>query len=149
MKLAAAIMVMAIATPAAADAVAEIKAARSAYNAAIAARDVAGARAALGDDYIGLAGSGGEKIIGADAMADYFARAFKTPGFLGFVRTPDEVRVAEPPARAMERGHWSGGSVSGRVSGEYLAVWVPTPTGWKLRSETFVTLGSGSGLSPP
>jgi ketosteroid isomerase-like protein len=124
--------------------VSEIKAARSAYNAAITARDVAGVRAALGDDYIGLAGSGGEKIIGADAMADYFARAFKTPGFLGFVRTPDVVTVAVPPLRAMERGHWLGGSVSGRVSGEYLAVWVPTPTGWKLRSETFVTLANGA-----
>lgn len=137
-------MIMAIATPAAADAIAEIKAARSAYNAAIAARDVAGVRAALGDEYIGLAGTGGEKIIGADAMADYFARAFKTPGFLGFVRMPDVVIVAVPPLRAMERGHWSGGSTSGRVSGEYLAVWVPTATGWKLRSETFVTLANGA-----
>jgi len=139
-------MIMATATPAAADAVADIKAARAAYNAAIAARDVPGVRAAFGDDYIGIAGSGGEAIIGADAMTDYFARAFKTPGFLGFVRTPDEVTIAVPPARAMERGHWSGGSVSGRLSGEYLAVWVPTPQGWKLRSETFVTLGK---LSPP
>jgi ketosteroid isomerase-like protein len=137
-------MIMAIATPAAADAIAEIKAARSAYNAAIAARDVAGVRAALGDEYIGLAGTGGEKIIGADAMADYFARAFKTPGFLGFVRMPDVVTMAVPPLRAMERGHWSGGSTSGRVSGEYLAVWVPTATGWKLRSETFVTLANGA-----
>ena len=77
-------------------------------------------------------------------MADYFARAFKTPGFLGFVRTPDVVSVANPPLRAMERGHWQGGGVSGRLSGEYLAVWVPTPQGWKLRSETFVTLGNGA-----
>lgn len=136
-------MIMA-APAAAADAARDIKAARAAYNAAIAARDVAGLRAAFGDDYIGIAGSGGERIIGGDAMADYFARAFKTPGFLGFVRTPDVVTVAVPAARAMERGHWSGGSVSGRLTGEYLAVWVPTPQGWKLRSETFVTLGSGA-----
>jgi ketosteroid isomerase-like protein len=145
-KLAAAIMIMATAAPAAADAVAEIKTARAAYNAAIAARDVAGVLTAFGEDYIGIAGSGGEQIIGADAMTDYFARAFKTPGFLGFVRTPDVITVAVPPVRAMERGHWSGGSTSARFSGEYLAVWVPTATGWKLRSETFVTLGD---LSPP
>ncbi|WP_353217466.1 nuclear transport factor 2 family protein [Sandarakinorhabdus sp.] len=137
-----------MAAPAAADSVAEIKAARAAYNSAIAARDVAGVRAAFGDDYIGIAGSGGERIIGGDAMADYFARAFKTPGFLGFVRTPDMVSVAVPPMRAMERGHWSGGSVAGRLTGEYLAVWVPTPQGWKLRSETFVTLGSGATATP-
>ncbi len=140
--LAAVLMIMA--TPAAADPVADIKAARAAYNAAIAARDAAGVRAALGDNYVGIAGTGGEAIIGADSMAEYFARAFKTPGFLGFVRTPDVVTVAQPPLRAMERGRWSGGSASGMVSGEYLAVWVPTPQGWKLRSETFVTLANGA-----
>ena len=140
MRLAALLMVLA--TPAAADPVADIKAARAAYNAAIAARDPTGVRAALGENYVGIAGSGGEVISGADAMTDYFARSFKTPGFLGFVRTPDVVTVANPPVRAMERGHWSGGSLNGRFSGEYLAVWVPTPQGWKLRSETFVTLAN-------
>jgi ketosteroid isomerase-like protein len=144
--LAALLMIMAV--PAAADPVADIRAARAAFNAAIAARDVAGVRAALGDTYVGIAGTGGEAIIGADAMADYFARAFQTPGFLGFVRTPDVVTVAEPALRAMERGRWTGGSTSGRVSGEYLAVWVPTPQGWKLRSETFVTLNSGTPTQP-
>ncbi len=146
MKLAALLMVLA--TSAAADPVADIMAARAAYNAAIAARDVAGVRAAFGEGYVGIAGTGGEAIIGTDAMTDYFARAFKTPGFLGFVRTPDVVTVAVPPQRAMERGHWSGGSLNGRVSGEYLAVWVPTPQGWKLRSETFVTLSTGASGKP-
>ncbi len=144
--LAALLMIMA--TPASADAIADIKAARAAYNAAIAARDVAGVRAALGDGYVGIAGSGGEAIIGADAMADYFGRAFKTAGFLGFVRVPEVVTLADPPVRAMERGRWSGGSLSGRFSGEYLAVWVPTPKGWKLRSETFVTLANGTSGAP-
>ncbi len=139
---------MVMAAPAAADAVQDIKAARAAYNAAIAARDVAGVRAALGEGYVGIAGTGGEAIIGADAMADYFARAFRTTGFLGFVRTPDAVTVAVPAQRAMERGRWSGGSLSGRMSGEYLAVWVPTPAGWKLRSETFVTLANGAPVQP-
>jgi ketosteroid isomerase-like protein len=143
-KPALAALIMIMATPAAADPVADIKAARAAYNAAIAARDAAGVRAALGDDYIGIAGTTGEAIIGADAMTDYFARSFKTPGFLGFVRTPDRVTVANPPQRAVEHGHWSGGSTNGQLSGDYLAVWVPTPTGWKLRSETFVTLANGA-----
>lgn len=143
MKSGLAALLMIMAAPAAAGAIEDIKAARAAYNAAIAARDVAGVRAVLGDGYVGIAGTGGEAIIGADVMADYFARAFRTPGFLGFVRTPDAVMLADPPQRAMERGHWQGGSVSGRVSGAYLAVWVPTPQGWKLRSETFVTLKNG------
>lgn len=48
----------------------------------------------------------------------------------------------------MERGHWSGGSLNGQFSGEYLAVWVLTPKGWKLRSETFVTLSNGVPVKP-
>lgn len=152
MKLGLAALAMIMATPAAADPAADIEAeirtARAAYNAAIAAREVAGVRAALGEGYVGIAGTGGEAIIGADAMADYFTRAFKAQGFLGFVRTPDVVMVAVPPLRAMERGHWTGGSLSGRVSGEYLAVWVPSPAGWKLRSETFVTLSNGAPGKP-
>ena len=145
MKPALAALLMIMATPAAAqDAVTAIKTARAAYNAAIVARDAVGVRSVFGDGYIGIAGTGGEAIVGGNAMADYFARAFKTPGFIGFVRTPDVVRVANPPLRAMERGHWSGGSTNGQFSGEYLAVWVPTPQGWKLRSETFVTLSNAS-----
>ena len=79
MKLGLAALAMIMATPAAADPVADIKAARAAYNAAIAARDAAGVRAALGEGYVGIAGTGGEAIVGADAMTDYFARAFKSP----------------------------------------------------------------------
>lgn len=132
---------MILATPAVGSE-ADIRAARAAYNAAIAARNVAGVRAAFDDSYVGIAGSTGEAIVGADAMTEYFARAFKQPGFVGFVRTPDVITIANPPERAMERGRWSGGSVKGRLHGEYLAMWVPTSNGWKLRSESFVTLGS-------
>lgn len=143
LRAALAAIAMIMATPGAADAVDDIRAARATYNAAIAARDVAGVRAVLGDHYVGIAGTGGEAIIGADAMAEYFARAFKAPGFLGFVRTPDVVVPAVPPQRAMERGHWQGGTLNAQVHGEYLAVWVLTGAGWKLRSESFVTLGTG------
>ena len=65
MNPAIAALLMIMATPAAADSVQDIKTARAAYNAAIAARDVAGVRAALGDTYVGIAGTGGEAIIGA------------------------------------------------------------------------------------
>jgi ketosteroid isomerase-like protein len=120
---------------------ADIRAARARYNAAIAAHDSATIRAMFIDDYKGIAGSSGELISGGDAMTAYFANAFHNPDFLGFVRTPDVITVATPPDRAMERGHWHGGTRSATLSGEYLAVWVPTAAGWKLRSESFVTLG--------
>ncbi len=133
---------MAIATPA--DATAAIRAARAAYNAAIIAHDVAGVRAAFADDYTGIAGSGGELIAGGDAMAAYFANAFRNPAFIAFVRTPDVITIAVPADRAMERGHWLGrtrtATGEARLHGAYLGVWVPVRGGWRLRSETFVTL---------
>jgi ketosteroid isomerase-like protein len=143
-KWAVAALALVAAMPVVADDAADIRAARARYNAAIAGHDVAGVRAMFVDDYKGLAGSGGELIAGGDAMAAYFAKAFRTPGFGGFVRTPDVVTIADPPDRAMERGRWQGRSIAAaaetQLEGEYLAVWVPTPTGWRLRSESFVTL---------
>jgi ketosteroid isomerase-like protein len=124
--------------------VAAIRAARDRYNAAIVARDVAGVRAAFVDDYKGIAGTNGDLVSGGEAMTAFFAQAFKTPGFITYIRTPDSIVTATPADRAMERGHWVGRSISGanevRNEGEYLAVWVPVAGGWKLRSETFVTL---------
>jgi ketosteroid isomerase-like protein len=136
----AALLMMA-AVPAAADHQAEIRDARARYNAAIMAHDATTIRSMFVDEYKGIAGSGGELIAGGDAMAAYFANAFRNPDFKGFVRTPDVITIATPPDRAMERGHWHGGSGKNLLEGEYLAVWIPTSTGWRLRSESFVTLG--------
>ena len=142
MKLALAALLMATAVPA--DDTAAIRAARAAYNAAIIAHDVAAILAVFANDYKGIAGGGGELIDGGDAMAAYFARAFGNPAFMSFVRSPDVITIATPADRAMERGHWLGrtrtASGEAQLHGEYLAVWVPTATGWRLRSETFVTL---------
>ena len=130
--------------PSPADDTSQIRSARAAYNAAIIARDAAAIRAAFVDDYKGMAGSGGELIAGGDAMAAYFAQAFQNPAFISFIRTPDVITIATPADRAMERGHWLGrtktASGEAQLHGEYLAVWVPSPAGWRLRSETFVTL---------
>lgn len=133
------------ASGAAADDAQDIRVARDRYNAAIAGRDLMAVRAVFGEAYVGIAGSGGEVVTGGEAMTAFFARAFAVPGFIGYVRTPEVVTVAVPAERAMERGRWVGRSRQGdrevSISGEYLAVWVPTPAGWKLRSESFVTLG--------
>lgn len=138
--------------PAPGDDAARIRAARAAYNAAIIAHDAPAIRATFVDDYKGIAGSGGELIAGGDAMAAYFANAFKNPAFISFVRTPDTITIAAPADRAMERGHWLGRSRTAtgeaRLHGEYLAVWVPSPTGWRLRSETFVTLSRSEIAAP-
>ena len=133
--------------------VAQIEAARAAYNAAISARDPAGIRAALTDDYNVIVGTSGIVLHGGDATAERFDKTFKDPAFISYVRTPDVIKIASAAERAMERGHWTGRWLRAGsevyVSGEYLAVWLPTPTGWRLQSETFVTLDSGASGSGP
>ncbi len=130
---------------------AAIRAARVRYNAAISSRDVTTLRTMFVDDFIGIAGSDGAVVRGGAAMVGYFATAFRNPGFIGFVRTPQVIEIADDRARAMERGHWLGRSKSEtgekRLTGEYLAVWVPMGQDWRLRSESFVTLGHADG--PP
>ena len=132
--------------------VAAIRAARIGYNAAIIGRDAAAIRAVLIKDYKGIAGSDGALVSGAAAMASYFAAAFRNPAFISYVRSPDVIAVADFGDRAMERGHWLGRSKTAggesQLSGEYLAVWVLTPESWKLRSETFVTLGHADVAAP-
>ena len=152
MKWWVAAALVAFAVPAAADDAADIRAARARYNAAILAHDAQTIRTMFVDDYKGIAGSGGELIAGGDAMTAYFANAFRNSAFLGFVRTPAVVTLAAPADRAMERGHWQGrtrtATGEARLGGEYLAVWVPTPAGWRLRSETFVTLSRSEAAAP-
>jgi ketosteroid isomerase-like protein len=124
--------------------VAAIRHARDRYNAALLARDLPRVRALLVDDYVGLPGTSGILVAGGNAMIERFAVAFSDPAFITYVRSPDDVRIAKPADRAMERGHWlaryRGDKRQPRVAGEYLAVWVPGPQGWRLRSESFVTL---------
>lgn len=124
--------------------VAQIRNARDRYNAALLARDLPKVRSLLVDDYVGLPGSSGNLVAGGDAMLQRFAVAFSDPAFITYVRSPIEVRIARPADRAMERGRWLAryrtDKTRPRFAGEYLAIWVPGPQGWRLRSESFVTL---------
>jgi ketosteroid isomerase-like protein len=118
-----------------------IRAARAANNAAIAAHDAAAMRPAYTDDYTAITGSFGAVMRGGDAVgARMAAGVFADPKFVTYERIPDVITIATPRDRAMERGHWVGRWIDATLTGEYLAVWVPVGTGWKLRSESFVTL---------
>ena len=140
MKLALAAVVLGVAMAGTAAAAADV------------AADVAAIRAVLVKDYKGIAGSDGALVSGGAAMASYFAAASRNPAFISYVRSPDVITIADFGDRAMERGHWLGRSKTAggesQLSGEYLAVWVLTPEGWKLRSETFVTLGHADVAAP-
>ncbi|MDE1163691.1 MAG: nuclear transport factor 2 family protein [Acidobacteriaceae bacterium] len=121
---------------------AEILRARDNSNRAIARRNLLGVKDSLGEDYVGIIGDG----TFVPSRAEYL-RLFKE-GFdhpkqsMTYVRTPEAINVADDQTLAAERGHWvatlSNGSVA--YTGTYAAMWRQTPSGWKIRSETFVTL---------
>lgn len=122
---------------------AEIRATRARSNAAIAAHDVAGMRAAFRADAVVLPGSSGLPF-GMDGFDARIGAAFADPTFVAWVRTPTKVVIGTGGKRAAETGAWVGtwrkpdGEM--RVTGVYQAMWLPGPDGWRIRNESFVTL---------
>ena len=127
---------------------AQIRSLRAQSNAAIAAHDYPALRRFFTPDYTIFPGSSG-RPFSADDMAKRIAGDFSDPTFVTYVRTPQRIIVSSDRARAAETGRWVGtwrkreGTM--RISGIYQATWNPTPAGWRLKNESFVTLAcSGS-----
>lgn len=132
--------------------VASIRSLRARSNAAIAAHDVAALKPLQMPDYVLLPGSLG-KALGSDAIEARLATGFKDPTFVTYVRTPAGIQVSSSGKRASETGTWLGtwrkpdGLM--RLSGIYQAMWVPTPQGWRLQNESFVSLRCTGSSSCP
>jgi hypothetical protein len=148
-RLAAAGLLLASASPTAAEAVdpagvaAQIRALRAQSNAAIAAHDFEGMRRFFVEDYTILPGSSGASFD-IEAFRRRISPTFADPTFVTYVRTPTRIVVGGSGKRAAEVGRWVGiwrmprGEM--RLSGIYQAMWVPTPAGWRLKNESFVSL---------
>lgn len=121
---------------------AEILRARDNSNRAIARRNLPGVEDSISEDYVGIIGDG----TFVPSRAEYlrlFKEGFDRPKqSMTYVRTPEVVNVADDRALASEHGNWVATLPSGSVAytGTYAAMWRRTPTGWKIRSEIFVTL---------
>ena len=117
---------------------------RAYSNRSIAKRNLLGVADSLAEDYIGIVGDGSF----VPSRAEYL-RLFKE-GFdsarqsVTYVRTPASVTVSQDQRLAAENGSWTATLPSGSLAfnGTYAAMWRRTPTGWKIRSEMFVTLTS-------
>lgn len=135
--------------PATPDAI--VRSQRADYNAAVAAHDAKRLRSFLVDDYHLISGSTGSLDSGADMAAQSYAdEEFKDPTFVTYRRDPLAVRVAASGKRIAETGRfvgiWHKPDGTMRKRGIYLAMWVPDAGTWRLKSESFVTLGcTGSG----
>jgi hypothetical protein len=87
---------------------AEIRAQRTAFNAAIAAGDVSAIASILADNVQMITGSDSIHVAGKQAHLDRWAEGFKDPNRLVYVRTTDRVTVSPLLPIALEYGHWRG-----------------------------------------
>jgi Domain of unknown function (DUF4440) len=122
-----------------------VRALRTESNAAIAAHDVARLRGVLDDDYHGIQGTSGALDSGGEATArSYGEEEFRDPTFVTYRRKPESIVAAQSGKRIAETGHWVGiwrkSDGPMRKTGIYLAMWIPSGSTWRLKSESFVTL---------
>jgi ketosteroid isomerase-like protein len=117
-----------------------IHALRSASNSAMAAGDVTRFAASLDQDFVVVTGNG--SLLSREAYIAAFAKDFEDPHSVRFERLADSIEISRSVPLAAEHGHWVGRVPGGPVlfTGTYLAMWRKTASGWKLRSELFVSL---------
>ena len=116
---------------------------RDASNAAIARRDVTGSVAAMLPGYRGTwAQSVAHRSV--DSVSAALTRQYADNDMLGYVRTPTSIEISATGPAAAEYGNWVGrwrrADGIQETSGSYNATWQRTPEGWRLNSETFVSL---------
>jgi ketosteroid isomerase-like protein/quercetin dioxygenase-like cupin family protein len=128
-----------------------IRAAREAFNAAIAKGDLNGIAAALADDAQLLSGSDSLVYAGKPAQVAVWAQDMKDPNRGIYVRTPDRIEVSPLAPMAFESGHWKGvdtRSATDWASGVYSAKWRRTGGKWLIESETYMTTACGGTYCP-
>lgn len=137
-------------SPAGADEAA-IRAARSAFNAAIAAGDLAGIGAALADNAQLVTGSDSTLYSGKAAQLAIWAKDLKDTSRGIYVRTAEKVAVSPVAPIAMESGRWRGVDSKASTdwaSGDYVAKWRRVGGAWQVESETYMTTACGGAYCP-
>jgi ketosteroid isomerase-like protein len=121
----------------------QIRAARAAFNAAIARHDVAAIGTFLEEGFR-VSASSGEFFDSRQAMVDAFAARFAEFKDALYVRTPDAVEVSTKGVYAAETGRWVGTWTTPdgpfRTGGRYAAYWRKSNGRWLLHAELYVPL---------
>ena len=129
---------------------AAVRAARSAQNSAIAARDLDRAASFWTDDVVIRSGLG--RVIQGRAT---YQTTLGDDSVTVYRRDPERVDVSDNERwpLAFESGTWTGRDAkNGRplIRGRYAAQWIKRDGRWLIRAEVFVALGcSGSGCTRP
>jgi ketosteroid isomerase-like protein len=118
-----------------------IRAARDRSNRGIAERNGNMVAESLDKDFLVIVGDG-TLIPSRDAYVAAFRAEFAQENPLRYTRTPATIEVSSSHPLASEQGRWTATLPDGTTThtGTYFAVWRRTTSGWKLRSESFVTI---------
>ena len=130
-----------------------IRAAREAFNRAIAEKDAKRIRPLLATSYHLVTGRS-DQFHGADEEEIRWAELFQNDPTAVYLRTPREITTNDSWGIAEELGNWQGEySINGnlvRASGVYAAKWQRTQQGnWVLQAEIFTTIKYDEACIPP
>lgn len=130
-----------------------IRAAREAFNRAIAEKDAKRIRPLLATSYHLVTGRS-DQFHGADEEEIRWAELFQNDPTAVYRRTPREIAANDSWGIAEELGNWQGEySINGnlvRASGVYAAKWQRTTQGnWVLQAEVFTTIKFDESCLPP
>ena len=130
-----------------------IRAAREAFNLAIAEKDSKRIRPLLAASYHLVTGRS-DQFHGADEEEIRWAQLFQQDPTSVYRRTPREITTNDSWGIAEELGNWQGEySINGelvRASGVYAAKWQRTTQGnWVLQAEVFTTIKYDEACIPP
>lgn len=119
-----------------------IRAARAAFNRALAEGDLTAIGAVLAPDTILVTGTDSAVIGGRKAQLATWKRMFVGADRTLYTRTPETVTASPIEPIAFEQGRWQGQTGAGTIeaSGIYTAKWRQSPAGWLIEAELYLTL---------
>ncbi len=120
----------------------DIRAVRLASNQAIAAQDLEAIAETWTDD-IQVTISSGKHLSGKAAYKAAFQSVFKSMPGVSFVRSPQQITIADNGVIACEWGRWTGRYPDQAITsrnGEYMAYWRLEDGKWRISAELFVPL---------
>lgn len=119
-----------------------IRAARAAFNRALAEGDLAGVAAVLADKAMLVAGTDSAVLSGRKAQLAVWKRDFASPDRAVYERVPAQIMVSPVAPIAMENGRWRGVSRTAAAdfaAGSYTAKWRCFSGTWLIEAELFLT----------
>ena len=139
------------ASPAASSDATAIRAAREAFNTAIASGDLNAIASVLADNAQIVTGAESLVFSGKAGEMKLWTEDLAAPSRGIYVRTPDKIELSPVAPMAFETGHWKGvdsKSAADWASGIYSAKWRRTGGKWLVESETYMTTACGGKYCP-